>query len=277
MALPDQSETQMILEELITDWRKNQADGVNMRVRESQWVGVVVYSLTAHTMHLTEAVLCLYERDLKPAATPLIRQAIECAYTAVWVETYGAEAARALMHEQSRNALNTLAQFVRAGFEEKADAVAAVRATLDDLEPSASASGSKFFERCADLVGGDAMYATYRAASSKSHASTSIVDLYLHSVDVSATNPLGLAVSDEPDATGSAAWLGLLLAMVVHAALAWSRLDAQHSQRTRLKSIARQLGVRAEPVQTDKGFTRSNARDQAARRRRREASRKADG
>ena len=274
MAQPDEAEARKILEELIADWRAIKAGGVNMRVRDSESVGVVVYALAAHVFYLAEAILHLYEQDLRPAAMPLIRQALECGYTAVWVETYGAEAARSLMHEQTRNELNTLTDFVAAGFPESPEAMASVQATLDSLAASASEPGRKFSERCADLAGGDVIYATYRVLSARSHASTSIVDLYVHPADVSAANPLGLSVSDEPQTRDEPSWLTFLLMMVVQAGLAWSRLDATHSQRTRLKALAKRLEVHAEPQQTGIGFKRANARDRAARKRSRDSARK---
>ena len=128
MTLPDGDETRTILKELIADWHAGQADGVSMRVRDSESVGVVVFALTAHVFSLADAALRLYEAGLGPAAMPLIRQALECGYTAVWVERSGAEAARALMHEQTRNQQNTLKEFVTAGFPENPEAMASVQA-----------------------------------------------------------------------------------------------------------------------------------------------------
>jgi hypothetical protein len=274
MALPDGDETRTILKGLIADWHAGWADGVRMRVRDSEDVGVVVFALTSHVFILADAALRLYEADLAPVAVPLVRQALECAYTAVWVERSGAEAARALMHERTRNQRNTLKEFVDAGFDENAAATAAVEASMDSLAVSASESGRRFKERCSELVIGRGIYALYRSASATSHAGTSIVNLYLHRVDVTESNPVGLAFSDEPRSGDSEMWLSCLLAMVVRAGLAWSRLDATHRQRTRLKALGKRLDVTAEPQQTPVGFKRTTQRDRAARRRRRDETRR---
>ena len=106
--LPQPDETRAILRSLIDDWRVDSGQ-VEMGVRRSVLIGLSVYGLTAHTYTLAQAVLTLCEHDQHVAAVPLIREAIECSTTAVWIELSGYPAALAVATDGER------ARRVRAG------------------------------------------------------------------------------------------------------------------------------------------------------------------
>jgi hypothetical protein len=139
--LPTGEDGRRIARELIDTWRA--AGSLSMAPRDSPYVGLVVYALASHAINLADAALTLIESDRPIEATALIRQVVETSWTAVWVEAYGATAARALLHEQTRNARNTMETFVKAETTATEEEVAELQAALDELETSASPSGRR--------------------------------------------------------------------------------------------------------------------------------------
>ncbi len=234
-----------------------------MATRDNAYTGFVVYALTAHSVTLADASLKLFDAGLWVEATALVRQVVETAWTAVWVEAFGTTAARALVHEQTRNARNTMNTFLSAGLESGQVHPEALTRTLDELDRAASPPGRTFEARCADLQGGDRVYAVYRGLSQYCHASTIVVDLYVHAVEKTPTTPDGLVVSVQPRAGDFEFWFDIVPVMLLHARLAWVRLDRTRADRTRLKELARSFGVGARPVKTAVGLRRERERERA--------------
>lgn len=242
-----------------------------MAPRDSAYVGLVVLALTSHAINLADAALTLIESGRPVEAAALLRQVIETAWTAVWVEAYGSTAARALIHEQARNSLNTVQAFVKAGTSATDEEVAELNAALDGLGNAASPSGRTFEARCEDIEGGKRVYAMYRALSQYSHASVVTVDLYVHQIRKTEQWPLGLGISPRPEADGFDSLFDLAPVMLIHACLAWSRIDKTRAQRTRLKELARLYDINPRNQKTVIGLKREHDRQRAEKAARREA------
>lgn len=264
----DEVQTRVMLDELIAAWKRDlRLAPFETARRDGDVVGITVFGLTAHAYHLAEAVLCLYDRGLYAAAVPLVRQALECSLTAAWVEVAGAEAARALMDEQSRNQANTVHEFVKAGFPESSDAARSLQENAAAFRDSRTPAGRSFATRCAELEGGTNLYAVYRAASYTSHAGTAVADLYLWE---SGDGPYGVTLDLEPTDETRETWLGCLLSVLVVAELALTRLDRTRGHRSRLKQIAREIQVSDKTRLTAVGLKAQRERAGAAKRRRQE-------
>lgn len=149
------------------------------------------------------------------------------------------------------------------------EATARLAADLEAGLTSTSQAGARFEARCAEISGGASAYAIYRALSATSHASASVVDLYLASTQVDeTTNPRGAALRLDPRAENRDANLGIMLSMLVAAASAWSwsRLDRHRYNRTRLKALCRDLNVGFKHELTARGLAQSRVREQEYRR-----------
>lgn len=227
---------------LVDDWN---ADGgsVDVSVRQHALIGMCVFGLTAQTHHLADAALRLDEHRLHLAAVPLVRQALECAITAIWIERSGYPAVLTLLREQTRQAKNTLEQFVKAGMPRNDEAINAVTTDLADSMATTTQSEQKINHRCAELEIGATLYAMYRAASEVSHAGTAIVDRYLDGAEVTDVSPLGVGLCLQPGDEANDTWMRALLLSVVLATSAWSRIDRNHTARTRMKDLCRSLDI----------------------------------
>lgn len=267
MSLPDAAECRAITRELVDLWQARPADGVKLNEREHRIIGLVVYALQAHVVNLADAILTLYERGLGHAAIALIRQLVECAFTGVWVEVFGKTAAGALIHEEARSRRWAVQSFLDSGAIDDASAVADAIKALDELETAASPPGRTFEARCEDLENGFVVYAIYRALSQFSHAGTATTRWYVHETGSGPTDapPWGLAVSSAPTSANVDAWFRIVPVMLVHSGLAWSRLDAHHHARTRLKELAQQLEITPKHQPTAAGLKHGREREKKAK------------
>lgn len=253
-------EIRATLRELIDTWHGT-AVPVEMRVRTHSLIGLTVYGLTAHTYVLAEGVLTLDAAHQPRAATPLIRQALECAITAQWVELAGYPAALALLHDQARNSKNTIGAFAAAGFDVAPELVERLAADLAAAFETKTSAGRVLEQRCKEIQGATALYATYRQMSATCHAGSDVVDLYVHQIERTPTNPLGAGLATLPKAEAADAALGMMLVSVMTATSAWSRIDARHTHRTRMKQLHRRLGTAYEKHLSDEGFRLQQQRE----------------
>lgn len=256
----DPDGTRATLEELIAAWHAD-VRSVDIAVRKDITVGLVVYGLTAHTYAIAEGVLALYDHDYHAVAVPLVRQAIECAVTAMWVELGGPSAALSLLHEQTRNSRNTIAEFIRAGMPDGQGAIDRLEAELKDSFNTTSGAGRRVEQRCGELAGGGYLYAAYRAASDTAHAGGAVVDLYLEGTDGGELSPLGIRLTTHPNAEAADSWLRILLVMVVHATTAWSRLDIRRTARSRMKQLNCELGTSFQHAFAVEGLRQQSKRE----------------
>ena len=253
-------DTREVLRLLVDDWRKDAGD-LQMGRRQHVLIGLSVYGLTAHTHTLAAAALTLDEHGHHLAVVPLVRQAIECAVTAVWIERSGYPAALTLLREQSRHAKNTLAEFVKSGMPHSAEATERVTKELATSLNSTTKSHEAFEKRCGELANGAQLYAMYRAASEVSHAGAALVDRYLVNADITEISPLGVGLRLAPGDEQNDVWLGTMLAMAVHATSAWDRLDKRRVARTRMKDLCSRLDVTYQPELSAAGLKAKRIRD----------------
>ena len=230
-------------------------------------VALVLFGLTTHAVNLARAMVLLH-RSGEPAGIPtLARQVIELGTTAVWVELCGHTAAEALMAEHSRQQLNELDGFAEIGMTGGDAARATVVA--EKAWFLAHRSGRYFQQRCDELHGGPLIYAVYRAASEHSHASTTVVDSYLREPRTGSEAPVAFRSTPRG---GSRIWMEAALTMLVHAWLAFDRLDTDRAARAHLRQIAAELGVGTRFQLSPEGSKAQRARERAERARRRQAN-----
>ncbi len=236
--------------------------------RESELIGLAVYGLTAHTHALARAVLVLDEVDGETAGiVPLVRQAMECAITAVWLELAGYPAVLTLVREQSRQQRNVINEFIKSGATARADmALERIDDKFREGLLSASKAGERFEERCKEVEGAASTYAVYRALSATSHAGASVIDLYLASTQVDENSRATAALRIDPgDPASRESHLGILLAMLLTASAAWSRIDRRRYVRTRIKELARELELPFRSQMSAYGYSQQRKREQEYR------------
>ncbi|QCB95034.1 DUF5677 domain-containing protein [Cellulomonas shaoxiangyii] len=267
MSPPEDAEFRAIARELIDLWHTGVAEGVRVNQRESPLIGLVVYALHAHAVNLAESVLTLYERDLGHASVALIRQLVECAFTAVWIERFGQRAAGALLHEEARSRRWSIQTFLDLGVVDDARALDDAIAALDELESAASPPGRTFQGRCEDFENGLSVYAIYRALSQFSHAGTATTQWYVHDDGTGARDvaPWGLAVSRTPTLVDVDDWFRIVPVMLVHSGLAWDRLDGHHHARTRLKQLAQHFRITVKNQPSARGLQNERDREKKAK------------
>lgn len=260
----EEPRTVELLEELVGRWRDDGGASLTLAVRDHQVVGLVVFGLTAHAANLCAAIVALYRADEPAAIVALTRQVTEACITAVWVELCGRTAAEALMAEQSRQLVNELNEFVRLGMS---GGEAALQSLSADKRWFLAHSAGRYVEqRCREIEGGDAIYAIYRAASELSHASTAVVDMYLHEPRSGSGAPVALRYTPRVDLRP---WITAALTLFVHAGLSFDRLDPEHKSRARFRQVARELGVSPRIQLSAEGMRAQRARTRAERSRRR--------
>lgn len=261
--VPKPAEIRQILGTLIGDWHAT-PPSVRIVPRESIAIGVTVFGLTAHVYALAEGVMSLYDADQDLAAVPLVREAIECAVTAVWVDLAGYAGAHALLYEQTKSRRNALKAYVDMGMPSQDD-VTQLDAELAASLKTNTGARQNFEQRCREIEGGPWMYALYRAASQVSHATMSVVEMYMGEAGIDDDAPHGLGLALRPAAYSPDAWLRYLLVAVVQATSPWSRLDKAHTHRTVMKALNTRLGTRYRQQFTAEGLKNQRVRENELR------------
>jgi len=269
--VPDGDEVREILGSLVDEWhREFKASGsLTVGVREHWLIGLGVYGLTAQVMTLAEAVLLLDEHKQHQAMIPLVRQVIECAITAQWIERGGYAEVLAVIREQTRQQRNAIDEFVRSGMPIEPEVNERLADQLASAFHSATGASEKIADRCREFEGGGRLYALYRVASHTSHANAAVIDLYMESARITEDAPFGIALRDTPRVVNVDAWLGILLAMVVNTLSAWSRMDRTRAFRSRAKALARRLEINYMPQLSAFGLAQQSQRQRELRRWRR--------
>jgi len=267
MTVPEPDVVCARLDELVELWREDPYGSVDMKRRGMDSIGLTIYGLAAHAHALAAAVRVLDKAGGEPTMVPLVRQILECAVTAAWVEKYGQRAVLAVVHDDARGRVNTFKQFVESGTPDDGS-VAEWQAALDLLDPDRSRSSEHFEQRCAEIEGLGGTYAMYRALSGISHASGMVSEMYLRQVDQPTKDQPGVVLARGPEEWARDAVLGTALTYLLLAAAAWDRVDGQHRSRSRLKQIASEIGVRLAWQESAVGLRRQHEWERARRRRR---------
>lgn len=231
----------------------------------------MIYALARHTFGLARAVLALREAGCHVQSVPLIRQAIECAYTARWLSIYR-DAALSVLHEGARQRRQALEPLVEVGAAMTSEAIVLAEKLLDELDDERTSAGKSFQARCGELIGGDGIYSLFRIASGYSHAGTAIGELYVRADPTLST---GLQLAAEPTFGTEDAWLGMLLSMVVTAGLAWDSIERSHHHRSALRRTAALLQITPDAQMSNVGFVRHQKAERRQRAKRRAVGRAA--
>lgn len=264
MDLPEPAEVHRILGTLIEDWYGSAAADLWIGHRENIGIGVTAFGLTAHVYTLAEGVMSLYDADQQLPAVPLVREAIECAVTAAWVDLAGYAGAHALLYEQTKSRRNALKAYVDLGMPSQ-DEVTQLDAELAASLKTNTGTRQNFEQRCREFEGGPWMYALYRAASQVSHATMSVVEMYMGEAGIDDDAPHGLELSLRPAAYSPDAWLRYLLVAVVQATSPWSRLDKARTHRAAMKALNTRLGTRYRQRFTAEGLKKQRHRENELR------------
>lgn len=211
-----------------------------------------VVGLARHAHETARSIRLLVEHGHINSAVPLVRFAYECALTAVWlVQSEGDDGINAFLHEHVRKnqtLQSNLEKAMTATFRENADAVADT-----DLSRFVGSTDSarQFYTICTDLdPGGEDAYIYFRALSSLSHASVSVVDLYYEKATEGAFVPSQRGGAYEP--LGVDFLLFLTSACMVWSGRAVTYLSKNDDYRRVLRSCARRIGITAEIQLSDR-------------------------
>ncbi|MGV8977241.1 MAG: hypothetical protein ACOH17_04285 [Cellulomonas sp.] len=260
----DEARTIELIDELVGRWRDRNRGTLTLAVRDHQAVALVVFGLTTQAVNVCAAIVALHRQGEEAAIVALTRQVLELCTTAVWVELCGRTAAEALMAEQTRQQVNEIKAFVKLGMQ---GGEAALESLSEDTQQFLKHESGRYVEqRCSELIGGDVLYATYRAASELSHASTAIVDMYLHPAPPNSTAPASLRFTPDVE---TQPWIMTSLSLLLQACLSFDRLDVSHTGRARLREVARELGVEPRMALSVEGSRSQRVRVRAERTRRR--------
>ncbi len=251
------------LDELVDLWSADPTQKVLMPRRDGQVVGLTLYGLAAHAYSLARAIRILDEAGEGAQIVPLTRQLMECAMTALWVETFGARAAVKILREEARNRVSVFKAFIETGTPDDGS-IDRWEEELASLDPLTTKASERLFQRCEEVEGMSGGYALYRALSALSHAGGMIVDLYLEPTPATGRQPDGdLRLVTRPKEWARDAVLGLALVYLLHAAMAWDRYEQKHPRRTRLKQIAAEMDMKLKWTPTATGLERQREWDKA--------------
>lgn len=199
-----------------------------------------VFATARHAIETGHAGVDLVRADNELVAVTLFRASLECTVTAMWL-VQSSEAIRGFLNEdvRTRRALSAeMAKSLHASYRDNASRVA----HIDDemIETIAAPQARNFRQLVSSLQGGHEAYVHYRILSGMVHPCANLTDYYLTPNEDS---PVGVSLRFTPNDISHDAWLFLAVACMTWASRAVDHLDARHLTRSRLRAIARELGV----------------------------------
>ena len=222
-----------------------------------------VHASARRAIETAKAALEFHSEGRGLIAATLVRSALECAITAIWL-TQSNESPLGFVSEeyrQRRILAESMAKTASRALREGASRVA--HADDSQIETIAAHQARWFQQRCLTLKGGQDAYTHYRILSALVHPSPTLADFYL---DPDEDSPTGCALHAEPRAVGHDAWAFFAVACMVWANRAIDHLDSSHQQRSRLRDIARELGI-PETLEMTAGARQAAIKSEQARRR----------
>lgn len=205
--------------------------------------GLVIWSLANHSVELSRSILDLSSRDRLVVSVPLIRLLIENLVTSEWLYLMP-DAGRALIHEGLRTRVAGMREATERGTDGfTQESLDSWMTELASVAADASFEGRSFQARCHALVGGDALYTTWRVASALSHAGLAMSDFYVVPSEASDENPLGVGVARGRKLPGHEHWLGVAAAALLRTIKAYDLVSLPHGFAGSLDACARELGV----------------------------------
>jgi hypothetical protein len=205
---------------------------------------VLIRGLTAHAVDSARAVLTLYQAKQPVAALPIVRLLMEDALTAAWLLA-DADAWRSFISDGSRQRAVALRKILsRGGGDSQAEIAERLKESEELVDNLGGPTNHNIEQRFRVLDGGDGgLYLMYRLASSFSHASPSIIDLYTGTDE---RTPLGVYYRGHAAHNTAAMWIGATAGNLLHALNVWDICQADHPDRDQLHAIADRLSLRTE-------------------------------
>jgi hypothetical protein len=258
-------DAEQAIDELVAAW---DAERPPSRVSAGQNLafGPVMFAHVAHLHRLAAGVLTLHRADKMLVAMPLVRQSLECAMRAVWLEMYR-DNLPALVHDGERQRRNALDEAARTGqIREDDAALQRSRDWCDRHEDVRGAtSGSVFGQLCSEIALGTGIYAHYRLVSNFTHPGSMLTDMY---IDIERAEAGGQNFITNPKMPAGGAWLKYEAYMLILGGLAWDRVDVTHHHRVLLTRLAALFDVPTDRLgMTAEGWRASYRADRDRKRR----------
>lgn len=224
---------------------------------------VSVTGLARHVHELADGVLLLVDAKHRNVALPLVRSAMECALTSVWLAQSEDDAAvLSFTREGIRlrratvdNMRNAASEVFRNGADQIPDVDMSLVPKSDDDDVARN-----FQRLCADLTpAGDDAYVLYRLLSSYAHASTAVPDLYWESGVDEESELYALPKPKEVYEDGIV--LGLTISSMIWASRAFSYFlspDRRRIYGNYLRAQARKVGIKDDIQLSEAYWIRKN-------------------
>ena len=234
-------QTHIEIDRMLELWNERTGGRDTIRPNLPAEVGFTVFSLTNHVVRLTKVILVELEAGFDIEVLPQIRQSIECAMTAAWLDLYADTAGKAFIHEGVRQRKAAFETMVKEGYSPEPG----LQQALDLLDTGSnwrSTEGQYFEQRCKSMADGDFVYLMYRLASSLSHAGLGVVDFYLEDLD-NESHSLGLELVLDARLDSIDEWLGIQAAMLCRALISFNNVIVTWEAQDALTAIAQSIGV----------------------------------
>lgn len=239
-----------VIADLLAIWDADASAKATVRTDlANQLTPVLIRGLTAHAVDSARAVLTLYRASQPVAAVPIVRTVMEDALTAAWLLAEP-DASRSFVSAGVGKRAVALGAILRRGAGADHAAIATrLQESRDLIEQLGAPNGHNIEQRFQSLDGGDGgLYLAYRLASQLSHASPSIVDLY---VGADERAPQGVYLRSHAAHDTAAMWISHTATNLLHALTVWDICRAGRPNQVQLEAIGDRLGMRTEyPVAT---------------------------
>lgn len=202
---------------------------------------IQIWTFAHHATRLSRAVLTLHEAGHDLEAMPLIRQTMECAMNAAWLLVTD-DGGAALSAVDTKNRHVMFQEVTDLGLADLSDVL--TRLEEEEARNVQTVTHTRSFEeRCRAVAGGPQIYAMWRTLSLYSHASSSVVDVYLKSAPEDEGNPYGVKMLWHGDWDQEESWMRVQALMLLLAQIAADDAQAKPMHRTQLDRARRRLGV----------------------------------
>lgn len=228
------------VDRLLDHWETHETAQEALRGRPgvTEAYALTIWGLAAHAHAQARIVRGLGASGI--ALAPLVRTPFECALTAQWIIKRGPKALPAFLNEGARQRVNLGKSMHDAGWAgmtpEIIEGLEAERLPPDDLD----AQARQFHAIVHDFRPGQALYVIYRVLSGFSHASTTLVDTYVHE---DAGAPAGISLRREAEPHGVGSWEYVLVWTLVWSGRALDWVTHRSPSRHFYGRIAREAGM----------------------------------
>jgi hypothetical protein len=243
-------DSRAVIADLLAIWDADAMEKATVRTDlANHMTPILIRGLTAHAVDSARAVLTLYRASQPVAAVPIVRAVMEDALTAAWLLAEP-DASQSFVSAGAMSRAVALRAILRRGAGEDHAAIAArLEQSRELVEQLGTPSGHTIEQRFQSPDGGDGgLYLAYRLASQLSHASPSIVDMYIGSDECA---PQGVYLRRHAAHDTAAMWITHTATNLLHALTVWDICRAGRPDQAALEAIGDRFGMRTEyPVAT---------------------------